>query len=562
MKYLLRITCIVSLWSFFSSGILHAQNVGIGAPIPLSKLHIANGGLLITGATGGTPTVSGAGTRLMWIPQKSAFRAGEVFGPNWDDVSIGNRSFASGYNTKASGESSTAMGAASTASGNYSTVMGYFTEALANFSTAIGNNSIASGWNSTAIGLRTEAKAEGSIAVGLWNDNTDNPSTNNGVLTDRIFQIGNGGGEGARKNAMTVLRNGDIGIGPLVPAGKLHVENGALLVTGVVGTTSVSGAGTRLMWIPQKSAFRAGGVDGTQWDNTNIGVQSFAAGFNTIASEYNSTAMGYNTIASGRYSTAIGQFAQAKATGSLSVGVLNDITDNPDPFVTDPSDRIFQIGIGVFSRKNAMTVLKSGAVGIGVLAPTAMLDVSRDPAFATTANFATAQFKGSAYYSHFSYSTTEDTYIRGGKAGSKVLINDQAGMGNVGIGYGGGAAPSEKLEVFGNIKATGTITPSDRRFKQNINPLQNSLAKILSLNGVSYDWRTKEFPARGFDETKQLGFIAQEVEKVFPEVVRTGSDGFKGVDYVKLIPALVEALKAQQKQIDELKEELKQVKNK
>ena len=574
--------------------VLRSGEVGVGTPVPLSKVHIDNGGFLITGATGSTPPVSGAGTRLMWIPQKSALRAGRVSGTEWDDINIGNESIAMGTNTKASGTNSTAIGLGSIASGIYSTAIGSGTAsgygstaidgtASGSWSTAMGLETIASGYGSTAIGFVTEAKAYSSFSVGSYNDNTDAPSGNDELL-DRIFQIGNGS-YGNRKNAMTVLRNGNIGIGSLVPAGKLHVENGALLVTGVVGTTPVSGGGTRLMWIPQKSAFRAGLVSGTQWDDTNIGAQSFAAGLNTIASGLSSTAMGYYTEALADYSTAMGYFTNAsgtkstamggfssasgtmstamgsdtwaKAAHSLSVGSFNDISDNPDPIFPDPSDRIFQIGNGVNSRKNALTVLRNGTVGIRVLAPTAMLDVSRDPAFATTANFATAQFKGTSWYSHFNYSTTEDTYIRGGKAGSKVIINDLGGLGNVGIGT---SNPTEKLDVSGNIKATGTITPSDRRFKQNINPLQNSLAKILSLNGVSYDWRTKEFPNKGFDETKQLGFIAQEVEKVFPEVVRTGSDGFKGVDYVKLIPALVEALKAQQKQIDELKEELKQVK--
>ncbi len=125
---------------------------------------------------------------------------------------------------------------------------------------------------------------------------------------------------------------------------------------------------------------------------------------------------------------------------------------------------------------------------------------------------------------------------------------------NVGIGT---TTPTERLDVIGNIKATGTITPSDWRFKTNINPLENSLQKIISLNGVSYNWKVVSFPNRGFDNELQIGFIAQEVEKIFPQIVHTGTDGYKGIDYAKLVPALAEAIKEQQKQIDELKKLLK-----
>jgi len=58
----------------------------------------------------------------------------------------------------------------------------------------------------------------------------------------------------------------------------------------------------------------------------------------------------------------------------------------------------------------------------------------------------------------------------------------------------------------------------------------------------------------GFDKETQLGFIAQEFEKVIPELVRNDENGYKSIDYVKLTPVLVEAIREQQKQIDELKQ--------
>ncbi|MFT3790629.1 MAG: tail fiber domain-containing protein [Rudaea sp.] len=87
------------------------------------------------------------------------------------------------------------------------------------------------------------------------------------------------------------------------------------------GTIPASGAGARLMWYPAKAAFRAGYVDGTQWDDTNVGGASTAMGYDTTASGVFSTAMGRETTASGNYSTAMGKYVStANHTGSFIYG--------------------------------------------------------------------------------------------------------------------------------------------------------------------------------------------------------------------------------------------------
>ena len=84
---------------------------------------------------------------------------------------------------------------------------------------------------------------------------------------------------------------------------------------------------------------------------------------------------------------------------------------------------------------------------------------------------------------------------------------------------------------------------SDIRFKQNIEPLTCSLDKVIALQGVTYDWRINEFPKENFNNIKQNGFIAQDVEKLFPNLVYTRPDGYKTVDYEMLVPSLTEAIK-------------------
>lgn len=121
---------------------------------------------------------------------------------------------------------------------------------------------------------------------------------------------------------------------------------------------------------------------------------------------------------------------------------------------------------------------------------------------------------------------------------------------NVGIGT---TTPSSLLQVNGTITANRIQGPSDFRFKKNIIPIENALKKVLSLSGYTYDWKdASEFPNQSLGKGHDMGVIAQEVEKVFPEAVTTNKEGYKAVNYQALVPALIEAIKAQQAQINAL----------
>lgn len=123
-------------------------------------------------------------------------------------------------------------------------------------------------------------------------------------------------------------------------------------------------------------------------------------------------------------------------------------------------------------------------------------------------------------------------------------------------GIGVGTSP-----VAGEIRATGEITAfasSDMRLKENIKPIDSAISKVKNLTGVEYDWKESALVARGgvdgyFVRREDVGLIAQEVEKVLPQLVATREDGFKAVRYDKMVALLIEAIKEQQKQIDELK---------
>ena len=97
---------------------------------------------------------------------------------------------------------------------------------------------------------------------------------------------------------------------------------------------------------------------------------------------------------------------------------------------------------------------------------------------------------------------------------------------------------------------------SDKRYKKNIENLDKSLDKILQLNGVRFDWKDEQY----MNGKTSIGLIAQDTEKIIPEVVFTDTDGFKSIDYGKLVAPLIEAIKEQQAQINDLKNEVKLLK--
>ena len=110
------------------------------------------------------------------------------------------------------------------------------------------------------------------------------------------------------------------------------------------------------------------------------------------------------------------------------------------------------------------------------------------------------------------------------------------------------------LWVQGNAWSTGAFQSSDARYKKNIREIENALDRILKIRGTSFVFRTDEFKDYQFAEGLQFGFIAQELENVFPEMVKTENNGYKSVNYSEMIPVLVEALKEQQKKIEELEQ--------
>ncbi len=128
------------------------------------------------------------------------------------------------------------------------------------------------------------------------------------------------------------------------------------------------------------------------------------------------------------------------------------------------------------------------------------------------------------------------------------------------VANGTGTDDKTTLNIFtidkdGNVNAKEFTPSSDIRLKTNINTMTGALDNVLKLRGVTFNWKESS------DNRLHYGFIAQEIEKVFPDLVGTDSNGFKTVNYSGVIPVLTEAIKTQQEEIESLKSENEQLKS-
>ena len=349
-------------------------------------------------------------------------------------------------------------------------------------------------------------------------------------LTPGRILVGNG------TNALlmpTILHwdpiNEHFGIGTASPSALLHtngteIGGGNVLFEGFFKLTTpsfgpgdppASGAGTRMMWYPDKGAFRAGRVLDNNWDKDEIGNYSVAMGYNTKASGSSSTAMGNETTASQNGSTAMGFRTTSSGPGSTAMGYLT-------------------IASGDQSTAMGFQTTASGWYSIATGSNTK-----------ASGGFSTAMGRNARAVGEYSFAINLN-YIEGPEV------------------------PANRFQISGASAIGGNLAWtnwSDKRLKKEIQHLEteNNLEKILKLKGVRFKWNESN-PG---NDLHYLGFLAQDVMEILPEtVLHDDLNDIYSIEYTSLIPVLVEGIKeqqaiieAQQKQIDELKDQFELLKS-
>lgn len=255
----------------------------------------------------------------------------------------------------------------------------------------------------------------------------------------------------------------------------------------------------------------------------------------------------------------------------VSSGTIANSTNSANSYqTTNPSAGTYRILLGNGTNENSQVYNKSGLYWNDSGSIIQGANISGNASTATVA--ANLSGGGGAYIQRTSSGTAYSNAIQiretAGSTGSNVI---NAPL--LGFHWAGVVASSIRLDSDGvfsfvnnpgnayesiranNITGAAFLYSSDKTLKKDIKKLDNSLNKVLSLQGVSFKWK---------DESKNnkinIGLIAQDVEKVYPEIVVTGIDGKKSVEYGNLVAPLIESIKEQQRQIEDLKNEIRLLK--
>ena len=277
-------------------------------------------------------------------------------------------------------------------------------------------------------------------------------------------------------------------------------------------------------------------------------------------------------------------FAESKTGAQATEITYGRISVLPSSVTSNAEGGVmtFALADGVdASVDEAMRITQDGEVGIGTASPISQLHIRKTTSLGPIIQLENA-FNGSGADTlirfgdsteNYSYSVGSDdsansfrisyngTSYNGAVPGTNdFLIFSTSGnaeipngdlkvtLGSIAVGNISNSATDGRIDASNDVVAFST---SDIRLKDNIKTIDNALDKVNSIQGIEFDWIEKEevHGNKGHD----IGVIAQEIEKILPDVVTTRDSGYKAVKYEKIVPLLIEAIKDLSKQVDGLK---------
>ena len=263
------------------------------------------------------------------------------------------------------------------------------------------------------------------------------------------------------------------------------------------------------------------------------------------------TVQGSSTAAAGRF-TAGGNTNTLELFGSSTTGQSSGLLVNAGTNTADYAARFRNAAGSVI-----MNIRGDGDVGIGVTSPSAKLHVNipgsgtviKATGIGATIEIASATAGNATLYQKPNVTGDQEAEFRmtGGSAYGWSWKDDNATVTSR-ITYMKLSQGNSSLSVKGDVIAYGA--PSDKRYKENIKPIESALDKAVKLQGVTFDWKESDSI---LDIKEDIGFIAQDVQKVVPELVRENKDGKLSLRYQGITPILLEAIKELKAEIDLLK---------
>lgn len=456
----------------------------------------------------------------------------------------GNQSVALVHNAQATGEYSVAVGYNVTASSSKSIAIGHGATASGSSAVAVGYNTTASGVYSTAMGHSMESQGMYSFGIGL-------DATQYTIASPNIMAI-----TGGKVGIGTVAPNAQLTVVPPVGGGAATIgafdkATGNYSVAIGLFTTASGHQSTSM-----GSGTTASGNNSVAMGSGTVasGNQAVAMGEGTKAIGINATAMGEKTTASGWYSTAIGNLTTASGNGSTAIGFSSQAEGMTSvaigSYMKVTGDNSLGINLSttnaVLSQKNTMAIM-GGNVGIGTTSPSYLFDV------AGPVNINKGKPGTSALYVNGKQAIwSDDTYFSWGYDGTWNRFADPVAIGSP-------DANGYKLRVHGTAAGNAAwVSLSDQRLKKGISTIENALDTVEKLRGVRFEWKdNKDYPSG-----KQIGFIAQEVKDVVPEVVTQGSDGYYSMSAGQLTAVLTEAVKELKSEVDRLNKRIEELEKK
>lgn len=336
-----------------------------------------------------------------------------------------------------------------------------------------------------------------------------------------------------RAPASTIVSSnlGNVGIGTSTPGSKLEVvapntmlSNGANALLRLTSTSSANTDYLQMGWLGE-DAWGLMSADGAT--HRKLSLQPFGGLVGIGTSNPSATLDVNGQIMFSANKGYLGYYSPLNQVEMGGVGATNVslVTNGISRLNIDTAGRV---GIGTTSPTHPFHVVGTGYIydgssSIGLLSRTdSSLDVNT---YGTKRSFSIHHYGSNGLIQQF--------------------YNCQSGT----------CAQAAWLDVGGNFGVSGTLSQaSDVRLKKDIEPIENNLEKLSKLSGVTYHWKNSP------DKSKQLGLIAQDVKKVYPEAVKENKEGFLSVSYQILVAPIIEAIKELNSQDKELKREIASLK--